>query len=275
VAETPSRPLDIPPEIDTQVPHAARVYDYMINGTTNFEADRQASHAAAGFMPGGFEAARAGLLANRAFLLRSVRYLTGEVGVRQFLDIGTGIPVSENVHDVAQAVASDTRIVYVDNDPIVLAHAHQLLRSTDEGTTRFVQGDLRRPDAVLAATGETLDLSRPVGLLLVSLLHFLTDAEDPYGVVQRYVDALPSGSYLVLTHLAQDVIDLDATYAQLNAVTDETFTLRPKAAVARFFDGLELVEPGLVIVDDWRPDADHVAYDGQALPLYGAVARKP
>jgi hypothetical protein len=270
----PAEPTDTPP-IDTSVAHAARVYDYMIGGSTNFEADRQASHAAATLTPGGLEGVSAGLVANRRFLARATRWLAAEAGIGQFLDIGTGIPAQDNVHEVAQAVSPDARVVYVDNDPIVLAHAHQLLQSTDEGHTTYVHGDLREPDVLLAQAGQTLDLDEPVAILLVSLMHFVTPDEDPYGIVARLVGAAAPGSYLVLSHLARDVVDLDATYEKLNQFTEETFVLRTKPEVARFLDGLELVDPGLVLVDEWRQDPDHVPYPGQALPLYGAVGRKP
>jgi SAM-dependent methyltransferase len=261
------------PGIDTSVAHAARVYDYMIGGTTNFPADREASHLAGGIMPGGLEAARAGLLANRRFLARAVRFLAGEAGIDQFLDIGSGIPARDNVHEVAQAVVPGARVVYVDNDPIVLAHAGPLLAGSAEGATAFVRADLRGPGRVLAAAGETLDLSRPVAVLLVSVLHFLADDEGPHEVVARLAEAVPPGSWFVVSHLARDVLDLDETYATLNQFTEETFTLRRRDEVARFLDGLEPVEPGLVLVDEWRPEPGHVPVPG-ALPLYGAVARR-
>jgi hypothetical protein len=264
-----------PVEIDTTVAHAARVYDYMLGGTTHFAADREASHAAAALMPGGHEGVSAGLVANRAFLGRAVRYLAADAGIRQFLDVGTGIPTGDNVHEVAQRYAPDARVVYVDYDPIVLAHAHQLLQTSDEGATTYLQEDLRRPDKVLADAAETLDFDQPVAVVLVAILHFFPDEEDPYGIVSRLVEALPSGSYLVVSHLASDVLDLAATYERLNQATQETFVLRSRPQVAKFLDGLELVEPGVVLVDEWRQEPGHVPYDGIMLPLYGAVARKP
>lgn len=262
-------------EIDTSVAHAARIYDYMIGGTTHFAADREASHAAATLVPGGHEAVTAGLVANRAFLARAVRYLADEAGIRQFLDIGTGIPAKDNVHEVAQGVAPESRIVYVDYDPIVLAHSHQLLTSTDDGVTTYIQADLRDPETILDLAAQTLDLSQPVALVLVAILHFFPDDQGPHAIVQRLLDALTPGSYMILSHLASDIYDLDATYERLNEATHETFVLRSHSEVSRFFGGLELVDPGVVLVDRWRPDEGHVAREEFMLPLYGGVARKP
>ena len=271
---TPAGSAGAPPEIDITVAHAARVYDYMLGGTTNFEADRAASHAAAALVPGGHEGVTAGLLANRAFLARAVRYLAEEAGIRQFLDVGAGIPANDNVHEVAQGVDPASRVVYVDYDPIVLAHSHTLLQSTPEGVTSYLQEDLRNPERVLEGAAEVLDLTQPVAVLLVAILHFFPDADDPMGVVDRLMAGLPSGSYLVVSHLARDVLDLDATYARLNEATQETFVLRTRDEVARFFDDVEMVEPGLAMVEDWRPDPDVVPYEGLMLPIYGGVGRK-
>jgi hypothetical protein len=278
VTERPSTPAGSTselPHIDTTVAHAARVYDYMLGGTTNFEADRAASHAAAALVPGGHEGVTAGLLANRGFLARAVRYLAEDEGVRQFLDIGAGIPANDNVHEVAQRVDPASRIVYVDYDPIVLAHSHKLLQSTPEGVTGYIQEDLRNPEKVVEHAAATLDLTQPVAVLLVAILHFFPDGDDPQGVVARLLDALPSGSYLVVSHLARDIYDLDATYARLNEATQETFVLRTHDEVARFLEGMDVVEPGLVLVDEWRPDPGHTPHDGLMLPLYGGIGRKP
>ena len=272
---TPVHATGESPHIDSTVAHAARVYDYMLGGTTNFEADRAASHAAAQLVPGGHDTVTAGLLANRAFLARAVRHLTGEVGIRQFLDIGSGIPANDNVHEVAQAIAPESRVVYVDYDPIVLAHSHELLRSSPEGVTTYVQEDMRNPERVIEHAAATLDFSQPVALLLVAILHFFPDDTDPDGIVRRLVEALPSGSHVVVSHLARDVLDLDATYERLNEATHETFVLRTHGEVSRFFTGLELLDPGVVLVDQWRPDPDAAAHDGLMLPIYGGVARKP
>jgi hypothetical protein len=222
------------------------------------------------------EAARAGVRANRVFLGQVVRYLAGPAGVRQFLDIGTGIPGDDNVHAVAQQVAPDARIVYVDNDPVVLAHSHQLLARS--GTTAFVLGDFHHPADVVAQAAATLDLGQPVALLLIALLHHVPDDQDPYGTVARLVEALPSGSYLGLSHLASD-IDPEAMAALARSVPEAAayrFTMRSHDEVARFFDGMDLVEPGVVRVDEWLP-AGLVPPAEAPAPAHhwGGVARKP
>ncbi len=264
------------PEIDSTVAHAARVYDYMLGGEDNFEVDRIAAEQAAAAV-GGMENVRSEVRANRAFLGRAVRFVAGEVGIRQFLDIGTGIPNDGNVHAVAQATAPDCRVVYVDNDPIVLAHAHALLNSTDEGATVYLQDDLRNPDSILRRASESLDFGRPIALVLVGLLHHFRDDDDPYALVARLVDAVPSGSHLVISHLAIDIMAEMMTKAaeHLNEAMEEPFVPRTRAAVERFFAGLELVEPGVVQVDEWRPDGPVATREGWTNPLYVGVARKP
>jgi S-adenosyl methyltransferase len=275
-----------PVEIDTSVAHASRIYDYLLGGTTNFAVDRErAEHMAEAFY-GGIEHPRADVRANRAFLGRAVRHLVSDVGIRQFLDIGTGIPNSDNVHAVAQALAPESRIVYVDYDRIVQAHARTLLRSTPEGATAFVAADVRDPDHILQEARATLDFDRPIALMLVGLLHAVPDGAPE--IVGRLVDALVPGSYLVLSHLARDINpeEMSEVERRLNSTgTHETFVLRDRAAVTGFFDGLELLEPGVVPVDEWRPDADPTARSGRpgrsgcagtrVTPIYGAVARKP
>ena len=209
---------------------------------------------------------------NRLFLGRAVRFLTAEAGIRQFLDIGTGIPQEDDLHGVAQQTASDARMVFVDNDDVVLAHAHQLMQSTPEGIARFVKGDFYDPPAVLAAAGESLDLRQPTALMLIALLHLHSDATHPHETVARYVDALPSGSCLVMTHLSTD-IDPEATEALRQAGEDVNadygFHLRSKDEFARFFDGLELVDPGIVPVTSWRTEVDFEA------PFWSGIGRKP
>ncbi len=268
-----SKPL---PHIDTSVAHAARIYDYLLGGTDNFEVDRQAAHVANADMPGGIDAARANIRANRAFLGRAVRFLAGEAGIRQFLDVGTGIPSGDNVHEVAQAAAPDARVVYVDNDPIVLAHAHTLLRSSEDGATAYIEGDLHEPDGILAEAAGTLDFSQPVAVMLVAIMHFVPDALDPYGIVRRFVDAVPSGSYLVLSHGAMDVDPekMAALAERLSSRSREPFVWRSKEQVAQFFDGLDLLDPGVVPVDRWRPDTDTELSGDRVIPFYGAVGRK-
>jgi hypothetical protein len=280
VTDTPAGRVDRSkslPLIDTSVAHAARIYDYLLGGTDNFEVDREAAHVANADMPGGIDGARANIRANRAFLGRAVRFLAGEAGIRQFLDIGTGIPTGANVHEVAQAAAPDARIVYVDNDPIVLAHAHRLLTSSEGGVTAYIEGDLREADQVLADAAGTLDFSQPIAVMLVAIMHFVPDALDPRGIVRRLVDAVPSGSYVVLSHVASDVDPekMAEVAERLSSRSQEQFVWRSKEQVAQFFDGLELLDPGVVPVDRWRPDADTELSGDRVIPFYGAVGRKP
>jgi hypothetical protein len=258
-------------DIRRDVPHAGRMYDYMLGGTTNFESDRAASHAASLEFPGGIDTAKASLRANRDFLGRAVRFMA-ESGVRQFLDLGTGIPSDDNTHAVALSVAADSKIVYVDNDPVVLAHAHELLARTPEPTTSYLYADIRDTEAILAEARNTLDLGRPVGLVLVAILHFIDDADDAHGLVSRLVDAVPSGSYLAVSHLASDLVPgLTELYAGISETTKETFVLRSREEITRFFDGLELVDPGITTVGAWpsgvAPDSPDTFYAG--------VGRKP
>ena len=260
--------------VDVTRPHPARVYDSWLGGKTNFEADRQAAQAIAAQLPAVPAAARA----NRAFLQRAVRFLAQQ-GVEQFLDVGTGIPTSPNVHEVAQAVNPAVRVVYADNDPIVLAHARALLHGHPAGRTAYLQADLRDPEAILAhpVLAATLDLSRPVGLLLVAVLHFLTDADDPWRVVARLLAALPSGSWLVASHATADGADPRAVAAALAAGARAGYgiSLRERAAVARFFDGLVLAEPGLVPVAAWRPDHPVALLRTPEVLAWAGAGRKP
>jgi hypothetical protein len=266
-----------PVDIDTSVPHPARIYDYLLGGKENFAVDREAAEQVAGAHPGGLETARAVVRANRAFLGRAVRYLATDAGIRQFLDIGTGVPTEGNTHEVAQRVAPDSRIVYVDNDPIVLALSRSLLRSTPEGATAYVNGDLREPEAILEQAADTLDLAQPVALMLVAVLHLIPEADDPYGIVARLVGALPRGSYLVVSCLAKDIQDDEMAEAaeRHGKVVQEPIALLGGDDVARFFDGLEVVEPGVVQVHRWRRDRAAGPADAPATPIYGAVGRKP
>lgn len=268
-----------PGEIDTTVAHAARVYDFYLGGVKNFEVDRIAAEHAAAVHPGGLDTVQASVRSNRAFLVRAVNYLVGEAGIRQFLDIGSGIPNGTNVHAAAQGTAPECRIVYVDNDPVVLAHAHQLT-STPEGAVDYIQGDLRDPKSILDRASETLDFGQPVAVMLVGILHFFPPADDPYGIVGRLLEAVPSGSYLVICHLASDIHadEMTEVARRFNETTNETWFLRSNADVARFFDGLHLVDPGVVQVDHWRPhDGPEPVLppDGRVNPLHVGVARKP
>jgi hypothetical protein len=267
--------------IDTTVAHPARVYDYLLGGTDNFAVDREAAELHAAANPGGIDAVRADIRANRGFLVRAVRHLAGELGVRQFLDIGTGVPNADNVHAVAHQTAPDSRIVYVDNDPLVLAHAHSLLRDTPTGSTAYIAADLRQPDDILKQAAATLDFTLPMAIMLIAILHFDLQDDDPYRIVARLVDAAPPGSYLVISHLTQDiqpeVMAKLAEVVESNPSMDYRFVMRSRTEVARFFDGLELAEPGIVPVEDWRPDGPRPTRPpgvGEP-PFYGAVGRKP
>jgi trans-aconitate methyltransferase len=271
-AEGPFGPeQDLAPEIDTRVAHPARVYDYWLGGKDNFAADREAAERVLAATPG----LRFRVRANRAFLARAVRYLAAEAGIRQFLDIGTGIPSGNNTHEVAQDVAPDSRIVYVDNDPIVLSHARALLASTPEGATQYIDGDLREGQAVLGQAARTLDFGQPVALMLLGILHLIQDSEAPYEIVSGLMDALPPGSYLAISHPASDIHPGQAeAQKRYNERVSTPQTLRTRDEVARFFEGLEMVPPGLVYVHTWRPGPGDIA-PADGVSAHGGVARKP
>jgi len=254
-------------QIDTSRPHPARIYDYLLGGKDNYQVDREAGDQLAAVAP----EVRIGVRANRDFLRRAVLHVVG-AGVRQILDIGTGLPTSPNVHEIAGAAAPDVRIAYVDNDPIVNTYAGTLLGPS--AATSVVLADLRDPEAVLAHPGvrRVIDFGEPVALLLVAVLHFVGDAERPGEIVAALRDALPDGSFLVLSHATGDFADRTDAQAVYNAAT-ASLSLRSRAAVERFFDGFELVEPGLVQVPFWRPDAPPPARSRE-IGIYGGVARK-
>ncbi|HYY81833.1 MAG TPA: SAM-dependent methyltransferase [Actinomycetes bacterium] len=268
-------PEDAPPEINTNVAHPARVYDYWLGGKDNFPADRALAEHIMQAIP----TMRAMAAANRDFLVRAVRYLAEQAGIRQFLDIGTGIPTSPNVHEVAQAVAPDARVVYVDNDPIVLAHARALLKSQAAGATAFILADLRQPRAILdhPTVQDTLDLSQPVALLMVAVLMYFRDSEEPnpYGMVTTMLERLPSGSYLAVSHPTAE-FDAQAMAGAVAAAEQAGVTLVPRsqAETQALFTGLELVEPGVVPVLSWRPDGEPPA-DPHSAYYWAAVGRKP
>ncbi len=267
-----------PVMIDSTVPHPSRIYDYLLGGTDNFEVDRAAAQRA-GDDVGGIENARHDIRSNRSFLGWAVRHLAGDLGVRQFLDLGTGIPNADNVHGVAQSVAPDARIVYVDNDPVVLAQSHNLLHSTAEGATAYLDGDLRDPQAVLQDASATLDFTRPVAVMLVAVLHLLRDDEDdPQAIVDQLVDALAPGSYVVITHLAKDIEaeQMARMSHRVNETLRGTLVLRTQAEVARFFDGLEVLPPGVVAIDQWPAyDGKPTPPAGRTTPYYVGIGRKP
>jgi hypothetical protein len=263
----------LPPlEFNAGVAHPARVYDYWLGGKDNYAADRVLGDAIIAAMPSTQFAARA----NRAFLGRAVRYLAAEAGIRQFLDIGTGIPTAGNTHEAAQGAAPEARIVYVDNDPVVMAHARALMTSNPAGATAFIQADLREPGKILARPElrATLDLGRPVALMLIAVLHFLTDAEDPRGIVAELLGALPSGSYLAVSHLTADFDPDSAAAAQAAGQrSGVTYVPRSRDEVAAFFTGLDLVNPGVVPLLAWRPDGG-APEDPLAVRSYAAIGRK-
>jgi hypothetical protein len=262
-----------PPEFDTGVAHPARVYDYWLGGKDNYAADRALGDAIIAAMPSTRSSARG----NRAFLGRAVRYLAAEAGIRQFLDIGAGIPTAGNTHEVAQAIAPGSRIVSVDNDPIVGAHARALMTGHPAGATLFLQADLRDPGRILADPGlrATLDLGQPVALMLVAVLHFLPETDDPRGIVAELLAALPSGSYLTISNITADFDPDSAADAQAAGQrSGVTYVPRSQAEVAAFFAGLDLVDPGVVPLLAWRPD-DGPPTDPRAVPSYAAMGRKP
>jgi hypothetical protein len=236
---------------DTSVAHQARIADYLLGGQDNFAADRKAAEAMIEAYPTMVELMRA----NRAFLRRAVQFLAGEAGIRQFLDIGTGIPTAGNTHEVAQGVAPDSRVVYVDYDPVVLAHARALLTSTSAGATDYVDADLRDVTKVLTAAAKTLDFGQPVAVTITMTLHAIPDQDDPHTIVARFMDAVPAGSYLSISHPASDIEPEKAAdlVDRLRPLSYQQYTARTRAQVLRFFDGLELVEPGLVQIQQWRP----------------------
>ena len=260
-----------PAGIDISTAHIARVYNYWLGGQDNYAPDR----AAAAQVIEAYPPIRVSVRAQRAFLRRAVSYLAAEAGLRQFLDIGTGLPSADNTHEVAQRAAPSARIVYVDNDPIVLAHARALLTSSPDGATAYLDADLRDTEKILHAAAGILDFSQPVAVMLVGVLHCIPDSGDPAGLVRQLVAALAPGSYLVLAHPASDIHteQIGDAATRFNRLMDDGVTLRTHAAVGRFLAGLDPVPPGLVQLHRWRPDAEGPEADGE-LANYGAVARK-
>jgi S-adenosyl methyltransferase len=260
------------PRLNTGVRHVARVYDYWLSGKDHFTADRVAGEETIAAFPG----IRLSAQANRTFLRRTVRYLVRSQGIRQFLDIGTGLPTANNTHEVSQDFAPESRIVYVDNDPLVLADARALLTSSPEGVTAYLDADLRDTAAILEQAADPLDFSRPVAILLLAILHYVPDLAEARRIVAQLTEAVPAGSFLVISHAGTDLLpnEVAAFEKSLNAhlPAEDHHVARPRDVVSGFFDGVELVEPGLVRVSDWRPDSAEEA----AAPtiLWGGVARK-
>jgi trans-aconitate methyltransferase len=257
--------------IDPTVPNVARVWNYLVGGRDNFEADRNAARQVIEVAP----VMEAVGPASRAFLRRAIGYLAAGAGIRQFLDLGTGIPTTGNTHEIAQSIAPESRIVLVDNDPVVLAHARALLRSSPEGVTSYIDADLREPGKIIAAARETLDFDKPVALVLISTLCYVEGTDAVAAIVRTLLDAVPPGSYLAVTQPASD-LDETAIEAQRwwNENVPTSVWLRDRAEVTAWFEGLELVKPGVVEVDKWRRARGEPGYDG-VLPMYGAVGRKP
>jgi S-adenosyl methyltransferase len=262
------------PVIDTATAHPARRYNYLLGGKDNFQADRESGDELARLSP----AIKIAALENRAFLQRAVRFLA-EQGIRQFIDIGTGLPTADNTHEVAQRIAPESRIVYVDNDPLVLVHARALLTSTPEGRTAYLEADVREPEKILndPVLRETVDLTQPVGLVLVSVLPFVAGDDVAGPIVRTLVDALPSGSCLVLSHATFDTLDPEVAaqyWAMFHAGKSDIWP-RTEAEFRTLFDGLELAEPGVVQVHEWRPRPDAARREPNEINNWGAVGRKP
>jgi S-adenosyl methyltransferase len=259
------------PKIDTTIPHSARIWNYWLGGKDNYPVDQVAGDEYVRTFPGIVDVARQ----SRAFLARAVQYLAREAGVRQFLDIGTGLPTVDNTHEVAQRVAPDARIVYVDNDPLVLVHAQALLTSTREGACRYIDADLRTPEKILAEAAATLDFSRPVALMLMEILGHIPNDGEAYSIVSRLKEGLPPGSYLVI---ADGTNTITAEFEQAQQDYDDTgadaYRLRGAGQIARFFEGLEILDPGLVPCLQWRPEVSLLASPSGVQPL-GAIGRKP
>jgi SAM-dependent methyltransferase len=265
---------DVAREIDTSRPHSARVYDYLIGGKNHFEADREAARGLMAVLPAG----NIGPRENRAFLGRAVTYLAAEAGIRQFLDIGTGLPTTNNVHEVAQGIEPSSRIVYVDNDPLVLVHAQALLTSAPGGRTAYLEEDLRNPEAILShpVTRGVLDFGQPVALIIAGVLHFVVDEEKPAQIVATLVDALPPGSYLVASHITPEHSPKGTAAAQ-KSFQGAGIPVQPRESdeFARLvFSGLDLVPPGVVLVSQWRPGHAGPHPTPAEVGCYGGVARK-
>ena len=264
-----------PPGIDVRVAHPARRYDYWLGGKDNFAADRASGDELERLFP----KVRLGALANRALLQRATRFLAAEAGIRQFLDIGTGLPTADNTHEVAQAVAPDSRVVYVDNDPLVMVHARALLTSNPQGRTAYLEADLNDPGSILSdpVLRDTLDMSQPVGLMLVAVLHFIHGHGAARPVVRQLLDALPPGSFLVATHATSDfgTPEHQALYQRLVEEGRSDVWTRGKDEFTALFDGLELVSPGVVPASEWRPEPGAAIPERSDINVWAAVGRVP
>jgi SAM-dependent methyltransferase len=256
-------------DFDTDIPHIARIYDYWLGGKDNFAADREAAEKAMAATP----TIVPGVRANRRFLGRAVRHMA-DAGIRQFLDVGTGIPAADNTHEVAQSVAPECRVVYVDNDPIVLSHARALLTST-AGPTDYLEADARDTKTILDRAAETIDFSQPVGVMLIAILHCIPDEDDPRRIVTELLDAVPSGSFLALTHPARDQVSVAVKAEQsLTRSMRQQVTFRTRDEVAALVTGLDVVEPGVVPIQQWHPESV-LDFNSAPTAMWGVVARKP
>jgi hypothetical protein len=271
------------PEIDIDIAkaHPARVHNYLAGGNVHFAADRAAVDEAVAVLPGGLDTARRAVRAMADFLGRAVQHLVAETDVRQFLKLGAAVPAGEDVHEIAQAAAPDTRVVYVGHDPTVLAHSHALRKPRPEGVTEYVHGHVRQVEQIMDEAGATLDLDRPVALLLPATLNFVPDQDEAEDIVARFLDGIATGSFLVLAHTSHSVgsIRMSEAAERFGKVIADPYTVRGEEEIARFFVGLELVDPGLVPIEEWRPppapEPDADAEGRRPVPIYGAVARKP
>jgi hypothetical protein len=265
---------ELPTGIDTSRPHPARTYDYFLGGKNNFAADREVADK----VLAGWPTIRIGVRENRKFLARVVRYLAREVGIRQFLDIGTGLPTADNVHEVAQAVAPSARVVYADNDPLVLAHARALLTSSPQGRTAYIHADLRDPLSIVndPVTRDVLDFTQPIALMLIAILHMIPDEEQPADIVATLLDALPSGSYVVASHITGEHNEGAAAAEDRFREASLKAQWRDSDVFARLaFNGLDLVPPGVVLTSEWRNDEPGPRPTPADVSAYGGVARKP
>jgi hypothetical protein len=273
VADDPIAPERPDPRIDVTVSHSARIWNYWLGGKDNFAADRLAGDRVAQMLPSIVAQARA----DRAFLGRAVTYLAGQEGIRQFLDIGTGLPTADNTHEVAQRVAPESRIVYVDNDPMVLVHARALLTSSGEGACDYIDGDLRDPGKILDAAARTLDFARPAALLLLGILHHIPDTGEAQEIVRTLTAALAPGSFLVINHSTSAIhgAAMEEAVRHWNEVGTPSMTLRTTQEITRFFDGLDLLPPGVVSCSRWRPHLSPGADPPEEVDEFCGVARKP
>ena len=272
MTDSPAASDHNPAKIDTTRAHTARIWNYWLGGKDNYQVDREVGDQIRQLHPGIGDYARA----DRVFLGRAVRLLAGEAGIRQFLDIGTGLPTADNTHQVAQGIAPESRVVYVDNDPLVLVHARALLTSAEEGACDYIDADMRDPGKILAEAAKTLDFTKPVVVTMLGVVIFIEDDAEAYDVVRQFVDAVPEGSYLVLSHTitSPDMPDVDAAVAFWNEHGTPKLTQRTPEQISRFFDGLELIEPGVVSCSRWRPE-DTPWGEPEEVAMFGGVGRKP